>query len=70
MVSPRRPRKTYNEVIKKDLKERKIEHSQAQKCLKVFHKKLSNSCKYGKQTLKGKKPQHTEQNHQLKPPNA
>ena len=46
------PRKSWDEVIRIDLKERKVSKDTAKyKCLEVMHQKPSNSCKHGKQTL-------------------
>ena len=37
------PRKTWNEVIRSDLKERKVSRDLAKdRCLEVFHKKPTN----------------------------
>ena len=45
------PRKTWNEVIRSELKERKVS-STAKEMLGVFHMKPTNLCKHGKQILK------------------
>ena len=46
------PRKSWNEVIKSDLKKRELNKNLArQKCLEVFNWKPSNTCKHGKKQL-------------------
>ena len=48
-----RPRKTWSEVIREDLKERKASKDiDRQRYLDVFNKKPTNPCKHGKQMLK------------------